>query len=73
MAKVNEQQNIELAELKEWRKGFERLYKNDMKHFKDALKRVETKMDKVIGWLFVGFIVMIAASIIAQIVLKFFK
>jgi len=67
--KKNNKQDILIARLEE-RVGnledrFEDFVSNDFKHLRDKVDSIESKI-------MYGFVVMIAASLILQIVLKFF-
>mgnify|MGYP003144819770 CR=1 FL=1 len=63
--KKNEKQDVEIAMLQQWKTDFSEFTTNH-------LSKLEKKVDRILNWLFVGFILMIGASIITQIILKLF-
>jgi hypothetical protein len=70
MTDRNSKQDIAIATLSERIKSLEEKFSkficNDFEHLRNEVKELR-------NWLFYGFILMIAATIITQIVLKFFK
>ena len=64
--KKNSKQDVEIATLNQWKVDFEKLVFNH-------LTTLEKKVDKMMSWLFFGFMGLIATTIITQIILKFFS
>ena len=68
--KRNMVQDIQIAELREWKKAFEKQFDNFVKNDFSSLKG---EVKDVKNWLFYGFVAFIGLSILAQVILKFFK
>ena len=75
--KRNMAQDIQIAELREWKKAFEKRFddfiKNDFTSLKGEMKDVGDEVKEVKNWLFFGFVAFIGLSVLAQVVLSFFK
>ena len=76
MKDINEQQNIQIAELKKdicWlKKSLQKIEKQVFNELPHQIEGLDKKIDSILTKLFYGFIVMISATLILQIILKFF-
>lgn len=63
--KKNSTQDIEIATLKEWKRGFDRFVRNELHHLNIKMDRIENKI-------FYGLLLTVVSLIITQIILKIF-